>query len=89
MSQYQELRGDDRIKDFITESPENFEKTCLRLAAAMNLSVTDYTALAEGCQITAGGAQYGSMEKYQKIPEIHAYTACTGRDRPPQCSRVP
>jgi hypothetical protein len=70
LSQYQELRGDDRIKDFITESPENFEKTCLRLAAAMNLSVTDYTALAEGCQITAVERSTGQWRNTRKFPKF-------------------
>jgi len=70
LSQYQELRGDDRIKDFITESPENFEKTCLRLAAVMNLSVTDYTALAEGCQITAVERSTGQWRNTRKFPKF-------------------
>ena len=70
LSQYQELRGDDTIKDFITESPEKFEQTCHRLAAAMNLSVTDYTAIADGCQITAVERSTGQWRNTRKFPKF-------------------
>jgi tetratricopeptide (TPR) repeat protein len=70
LSQYQELRGDDRIKDFITESPEKFEKTCSRLVEAMNLVVTDYAGLPEGCQITAVEKSTGQWRNTRKFPKF-------------------
>jgi len=70
LSQYQELRADDRIKDFITESPEKFEKTCHRIIAAMNLSVTDYVSLPEGAQITAVERSTGNWRNTRKFPKF-------------------
>jgi len=70
LSQYQELRGDDRIKDFITESPEKFEKTCHRLTEVLNLSVTDYEPLSEGCQITAVEQSTGQWRNTRKFPKF-------------------
>jgi tetratricopeptide (TPR) repeat protein len=70
LSQYQELRGDDRIKDFVTESPEKFEKTCYKLAEAMGLSVTDYTAQSEGCRMTAVERSTGQWRNTRKFPRF-------------------
>ncbi|MCD6342960.1 MAG: tetratricopeptide repeat protein [Spirochaetaceae bacterium] len=70
LSQYQELRGDDRIKDFITESQENFEKTCKRLAEVMDLTITDYVTMDEGCQITAIERSTGQWRNTRKFPKI-------------------
>lgn len=70
LSQYQELRGDDTIKDFITESPEKFEQTCLKIVAAMNLAVTDYTGFTDGCQITAVEQSTGQWRNTRKFPKF-------------------
>jgi len=70
LSQYQELRGDDRIKDFITESPEDFEETCKKLIEVMNLTITDYVSLDEGCQITAVERSAGQWRNTRKFPKI-------------------
>ncbi|MCK5250928.1 MAG: tetratricopeptide repeat protein [Spirochaetaceae bacterium] len=73
LSQYQELRGDDRIKDFITESPEKFEKTCQKLTAVMNLTITDYISLDDGCQITAvdrSDKQWRNIRRFPKFLRI-------------------
>ncbi len=74
LSQYQELRGDDRIKDFITESPEKFEKTCQRIAAALNLTITDYSPVPDGAHIIAvdksGEGQWRSMRKFPNFLKI-------------------
>ncbi len=70
LSQYQELRGDDRIKDFITESPEKFEKTCHKLVEAMGLSVTEYSSHSEGCQITAVEKSTGQWRNTRKFPKF-------------------
>lgn len=70
LSQYQELRGDDRIKDFITDSPEKFEKTCQKLTAVMNMTVTDFISLDEGCQITAVDRNSGQWRNTRKFPKF-------------------
>ena len=70
LSQYQELRGDDRIKDFITDSPEKFEKTCQKLTAVMNMTVTDFISFDEGCQITAVDRNTGQWRNTRKFPKF-------------------
>jgi tetratricopeptide (TPR) repeat protein len=70
LSQYQALRGDDRIKDFITESSEKFEKTCQRITEALGFTVTDYTSLPEGCQITAVESSTGQWRNTRKFPKF-------------------
>ena len=70
LSQYQELRGDDTIKDFITESPERFESTCYRIAEAMGFSVTDYTGLVDGAQLTAVEKSTGQWRNTRKFPKF-------------------
>jgi len=70
LSQYQELRGDDRIKDFITESPEMFEITCKKLIETMELTVTDYVSMNDGCQITAVERSSGQWRNTRKFPKL-------------------
>ena len=69
LSRYQELRSDDRIKDFITASPEAFEETCMRIVNAMNLSVTDSAMLTDGIQITAVERSTGQWRNTRKFPK--------------------
>ncbi len=70
LSQYQVLRGDDRIKDFITDTPEKFEETCQKLTAVMNMTVTDFISLDEGCQITAVDRNSGQWRNTRKFPKF-------------------
>ena len=70
LSQYQELRGDDRIKDFITESPEKFEKTCQGIAQAMGLSPMDSISLPDGCQVTAVEPNNGQWRNTRRFPRF-------------------
>ena len=73
LSRYQALRGDDRIKDFITASPRSFEQICKRIVAGMNLSVIEYTGLADGAQITAveqSTVQWRNIRKFPKLLRI-------------------
>ena len=53
LSQYQDLRTDDRIKDYITASREDFLQICQEVARAINLTVRDAQDVANGCQIIA------------------------------------
>ena len=70
LSQYQELRGDDTIKDFITASPEKFEKTCQALTGALNMAVTDQSMIADGCQIVAVDRSTGPWRNTRKFPKM-------------------
>jgi len=70
LSRYQELRADDRIKDFITESPEAFEKTCKKIANAMHLAVTDYMEVPDGCQMTTVDQDRDKWRNTRKFPKF-------------------
>ena len=69
LSRYQELRSDDRMKDFITASPQAFEAACMRIVNAMNLSVTDSSPFSEGIQITAVERSTGQWQNIRKFPK--------------------
>ena len=53
LSQYQDLRTDDSIKDYVTSSEEEFTQMCHEAAEALNLSVRDTSPVPNGCQIIA------------------------------------
>ncbi len=53
LSQYQDLRTDDRMKDYLTASRDEFFSICKGATAAMGLSVRDIGDIQNGCQIIA------------------------------------
>lgn len=53
LSQYQDLRTDDFLKDFLTASSSEFSDICLSVAKTMNLSVQDVSPINGGLKIIA------------------------------------
>ncbi|RKX73613.1 MAG: restriction endonuclease, partial [Spirochaetes bacterium] len=53
ISQYQELRTDDRVKDYLTASMDNFYEICKSIVNTMNMNVRDITDVPNGCQFIA------------------------------------
>ena len=53
LSQYQELRDDDKVKDFLTVSMEEFYEICKTITQSMSLNVRDISDIPNGCQIIA------------------------------------
>jgi tetratricopeptide (TPR) repeat protein len=53
LSQYQELRTDDKIKDYLTAGPDEFLEICKAVAISMELNIRDVTDIKNGCQIIA------------------------------------
>ncbi len=53
LSQYQEMRHDDRIKDYLTSSAAEFCEICRKLTAAMGLTARDVSNMDNGCEIVA------------------------------------
>ena len=53
LKQYQDLRADDSIKDFLTASSQQFEQICRQIAAAMHHSVIAYEPATDGALIKA------------------------------------
>mgnify|MGYP000235856335 CR=1 FL=1 len=69
LSQYQEFRQDDRMKDFLTAGKEEFLSQCRSIATGMGLSVQDTTEIHSGCQILGVEAQ-SKWRNARKIPKL-------------------
>ena len=78
LSQYQELRTDDKMKDFLTTGTEEFQEICKALTSSMNLNITELSEIPNGCQIIAvdGDSKWRGARKmpkliwYLRVPEI-------------------
>lgn len=78
LSQYQDLRTDDRMKDYMTASMEEFYDICKSLSSTINLNIKDITDISNGCQIIAtdNDTRWRNAKKMPKllwflrIPEI-------------------
>ena len=53
LGKYQELRTDDRMKDFLTLGRDEFMQVCTRIAQAMGLTVRDTKEISGGSEIVA------------------------------------
>ena len=78
LSQYQDLRTDDRMKDYLTAGREEFLEICKKLTGAMNMSIRDMTEIQNGCQIIAveseskwrGTKKLPLMIWFLRVPEL-------------------
>jgi len=83
LSQYQELREDDNIKDFLTVSMEDFYTICTSITQAMGLNVRDVSDIPSGCQILAvdadqkwrGAKRMPRLIRFIRIAEMITETA--------------
>ncbi len=57
LSQYQELRTDDSMKDYMTSANEGFLEICKGIIRTLKFEVRDTKAIKNGCQITAVEAE--------------------------------
>ncbi len=57
LSQYQELRSDDRMKEFMTSGLPQFAGICEAVVRTMKLEVRDTTEVKDGCEILAVEAE--------------------------------
>ena len=53
LSQYQDLRTDDRLKDYLTVGTGEFHEICKAACSRLGLSVRDLSEIPNGCQIIA------------------------------------
>lgn len=70
LSQYQELRQDDRVKDYLTAGMEEFYQICKDITVALNLGVRDLTNIPNGCQIVAVEAESKKWLNARKMPTL-------------------
>jgi tetratricopeptide (TPR) repeat protein len=69
LSQYQELRHDDRMKDFLTMSQSDFMDMCKAMTMQLNLSVNDVSSIPDGCQII-GAEHQTKWRNARKMPKL-------------------
>lgn len=70
LSQYQELRTDDHMKDYLTASQEEFLSLCKAITSGpMDLTIRDITEIPNGCQIIAvdSDARWRNAKKMPKL----------------------
>ncbi len=53
MTRYQDLRTDDRVKDYLTVGQEEFDQLCRRATETLGLTVRDTRQIEGGCEIIA------------------------------------
>ncbi len=53
LSQYQALRADDRIKDYLTVNEEGFQEICRSVVGALGLRAREVEPFPNGCQVIA------------------------------------
>jgi tetratricopeptide (TPR) repeat protein len=51
LARYQDLRADDRMKDYLTLGPEEFESLCRRATEVLGLTVRDTRLVDGGCEV--------------------------------------
>jgi tetratricopeptide (TPR) repeat protein len=73
LSQFQELRTDDRIKDFLTVSQPEFLQMCQDIVIGMKLEVREVNEFPNGCQVQAAEAEskFRGVRKMPKLVRIY------------------
>jgi tetratricopeptide (TPR) repeat protein len=76
LTQYQELRTDDRIKDFLTCGNEEFLETCDKIIQSMGLQIRDSRLINDGCEIIAveGQSKWRNARKMPKMIRFYRVT---------------
>lgn len=57
LNEYQDLRNDDRMKDYLTSGADQFTRICHKLTIAMQLEARDASRIDNGCEIVAVESQ--------------------------------
>ncbi|MFP4564013.1 MAG: tetratricopeptide repeat protein [Spirochaetia bacterium] len=69
LSSYQDIRADDRVKDYLTATMDQFHEICRRLTGALGLSVRDLNNIPNGCQVIAVEAE-SKWRNVRKVPKL-------------------
>lgn len=76
LSQYQDLRTDDRVKDFLTVGNDEFLEICKKVTSVMELQVRDVTHTDGGADIIAVEAQ-SKWRNARKMPKLLRFLRVT------------
>lgn len=69
LGEYQELRTDDHMKDYMTSNSEEFLQICSKVTQALGLSVRDSRTVGEGCEIIGVESQ-SKWRNARKLPTM-------------------
>ncbi|TVR57973.1 MAG: restriction endonuclease [Spirochaetaceae bacterium] len=72
LSRYQEMRTDDRVKDYMTSSREELQKLCISIVEALGLSVREVAAYGDGCDVIAVESQ-SRWRNTRKLPKLFRF----------------
>jgi hypothetical protein len=69
LSQYQPLRADDRMKDYLTSNEDGFQEICRKLVDSLGMRMRETSPFPNGCQILAvdGGANNRTSSSQPKL----------------------
>lgn len=78
LSQYQDLRRDDLMKEYLTASHDDFYEICKAISQTLNLNVRDIEDIRNGCQIIAvesetkwrGAKKIPKLMWFLRVPEM-------------------
>ena len=70
LSQFQDLRSDDVMKDYMTATNARFEDLCLAVAEQLNHSVTDVQTVKQGLRIFVVEKNTGQWRNARKFPKL-------------------
>jgi tetratricopeptide (TPR) repeat protein len=71
LAQYQELRSDDNIKDYLTSPPVDFAELCkAAVHQAMDLQVQNAKSLPDGCEMVAIENDSAKWRNVRKMPRL-------------------
>ena len=76
LSEFQSLRADDRIKDFLTAPDNQFIEICRRITMALGLSIRETTLINDGCDIVAFEAQ-SKWRNARRLPKLLRFLRIT------------
>ncbi|MDR1239219.1 MAG: tetratricopeptide repeat protein [Treponema sp.] len=71
LAQYQELRSDDNIKDYLTSAPADFIELCKAvISQRMDLQMQNIKTLPDGCELTAIENDSAKWRNNRKMPRL-------------------
>src|SRR5690606_23913503 len=71
LSQYQEFRTDDKMKDYLTSGQNEFIEICKALVTqGLSLLVKDYNEIPNGCDIIAIEGDQAKWRNVKKLPRL-------------------
>ncbi len=73
LSVYQDMRVDDKIKDYITSTKQVFLQICMKLTIAQGFVVRDSSEIPNGLQIIAMEGDSEQWRNTKKMPKIIQY----------------